>query len=176
MTWNRFALVAVGCLLFVSPAIAAPTIGFVDNLDGTVTLQVTPSGTGPIATELAAAVSGLGGLDITAVALVDAATFDIALPGNNPFTGGVTNGLQVDLVNDTIFASFGSIVLSSASPLDFLLISYTGVGTIDAFGLVAEGGQNFTGLAASIAVGIPEPGTLLLAGLALLSGIGRRRF
>lgn len=173
MTMNRFALVAAACFLIASPAAAAPDIDLIDNMDGSVMLRVLPSGTGSIATELAVTIGGTG-ITITDVVVADVVVFDTANPGNNPFTSSETTGLYHN--GNDVFASYGSMILSSATPVNFLQISYTGSGTIDAFGLVAEGALNFTGLTASIdVITVPEPATVLLAGLALLGVASRRR-
>lgn len=157
---------------------AAPMIGFVDNFDGSVTLQVIPSGTGSIGAEIAATVTVSNTVTITDVELADPSIFDVELPGNNPFTGGVTVGLYEN--GNDIFASYGSIVFTDADPVDFLTLSYTGMGEIEAFGLLGEGGQLFENLSTSIVVSdatqnnIPEPNSLFLVAAATLFGAARR--
>lgn len=157
---------------------AAPMIGFVDNFDGSVTLQVIPSGTGSLATEIAATVSVSNTVTITNVELADSIIFDTENPGANPFTGGVTFGLYED--GNDIFASFGTGILMSSAPVDFLTLSYMGSGEIEAFGLLGEGGQLFENLSTSIVVSdatqnnIPEPASLFLVAAATLFGAARR--
>lgn len=163
MSWKRFACMAALIAITATPALAVPSLSFVDNLDGTVTLQITPSGTGSIATEIAVTAD----FDLTTAVVEDAVTFDTDNPGNNPQTATVTNGLVNDLANDQLFASHGSIVLNSATAVSYLTIGYTGSGTISAAGLVAEGAANFTGLTANIMIAAagPHPGDADSSGL-----------
>ena len=150
MSWKSFACVAALSAIFAAPALAVPSLSFIDNANGTVTLQVTPTGTGSIATEILVSSADV---DITSAILADAVTFDTTNPGNNPYTASVTTGLDLDLPGDQLFGSHGSIVLASSSAVSYLTIGYTGAGTISALGLVAEGGTNTPGLTASIPVG-----------------------
>ncbi|MEM9185180.1 MAG: hypothetical protein AAGB00_01640 [Planctomycetota bacterium] len=55
--------------------------------------------------------------------------FIITLPANNPFTGGITEGLVV--TGDSAFASFGSRLVPAAPPTPFLLFESEGpMGTL----------------------------------------------
>jgi hypothetical protein len=168
------AVAAVAC---VSPVMAAPSIQFVDNLDSTVTLQVVTTANGSLGAELAVEVSASPGLLITS-AVINSAVFDTANPGDNPFipgspVGGDTNGLWTNFPLGQIFASYGSGVVSPGT-YDFLTLGVSGVGTLDAFGLVASQGQLNSGLSASITL-IPEPMSAALVGLAAFAGFARRR-
>lgn len=149
MSWKSFACVAALSAIIAAPALAAPSLSFIDNEDGTVTLQVTPTGTGSIATEVFVSAD----FDLTTAVMDNSAVFDYENTGNNPITSTITTGLQNDLGNDQLFASHGSIVFNSSAAVNYLTIGYTGVGTISASGsLLAEGGENFTGLSASIEI------------------------
>ena len=173
-----FATLLTASCLSTPTVDAAPMLGFVDNLDGSVTLQVITDAAGSVATEIGVTggISASGGLQFTGASIADPAVFDTATPGNNPFTAGVTVGLFLDnLASNEIFASFGSGVLG-VGVFDFLDINFVGTGTIDAFGLVAQQGVNNTGLTASIDVSfIPEPSCALLACLGSLACLATRR-
>jgi len=89
-----------------------PALNFVDNLNGSVTLQVVTESSGSVATEISAvdgSITGTGSLVFTNAFITDPSTFGWANPGNNPITGGITDGLYLDALNQNkIFASFGS--------------------------------------------------------------------
>lgn len=166
-----FALLAA---LAASPALAMPSLQFVDNLDSSVTLQIATPDNGSLAAEVAVVVDASPGLSITGVSIADPAVFDTANPGFNPFTGGITDGLYLDeLASGQLFASFGSAVVPPGV-YDFLAIEFSGEGTLTASGLVAALGVNNTGLTASIDV-VPEPTTAALAVLGGLAAVARRR-
>ena len=150
-----------------------PTIQFVDNSDGTVTLQIVTEQPGSTASELAIAVEVGGSLSIDDVFVADPSTFDTSTPGSNPFTGTVTNGLFSDLGANQVFASFGSGPLGVGA-FDFLTFDVSGLGTLTADGLVAQLGQLNSGLSASISV-VPEPTTLCLVAGALAMAASLRR-
>ncbi|QDV75518.1 PEP-CTERM sorting domain-containing protein [Botrimarina mediterranea] len=146
---------AVFAAASLSPVWAAPMLNFVDNNNGSVTLQVTPDAAllpGSLGAETALTVQGVG-VDFIGVSIADPAVWDFANPGSNPFTGTTTDGLYLNLPLNQIFASYGSAVLNSPAPTDFLTINYTGAGSILANGVVAQDGQNFSNLATSIVVG-----------------------
>ncbi|TWT99116.1 hypothetical protein Pla108_00490 [Botrimarina colliarenosi] len=153
---------AVGLLAAVgtsSPLLAAPLLQFVDNMNGSVTLQVTPDAgllPGSLGAETALSVQGVG-VNFTGVSIADTTVWDTANPGANPFTGGETNGLYTNLAANEIFAAYGSAVLNSPAATNFLTINYTGAGTILASGLVAQQGTNFNNLSASVGVGSSTP-------------------
>jgi hypothetical protein len=151
--------VAVFATASASPVGAAPMLSFLDNNNGSVTLQITPDAAllpGSLGAETALSVQGIG-IDFTGVSIANPAVWDTANPGSNPFTGSVTDGLYLNLPLNQIFASYGSAVLNSAAPTNFLTINYTGAGSILANGSVAQGAQNFTNLAASVMVGDASP-------------------
>ncbi len=168
---------AVAAVAFASPVGAAPSIQFVDNLDSTVTLQVVTTANGSLGAELAVEVAASPGLLITS-AVINTSVFDVANPGNNPFIpgspiGGDSIGLWTNLQLGQVFASYGSGIVSPGA-YDFLTLGYSGMGTLQAFGLVAAQGQTTSGLTASINV-IPEPATAALVGLAMTGAFARRR-
>lgn len=152
MSFKSFACVAALTALIATPALAVPTLQWVDN-GGSATLQIVPSGVGSIAPEIL--VSSLD-VDLTNAVVADAVTFDTANPGANPITSTTTTGLYLDLANDQLFASFGSVVLASTTPVDFLTIDYTGTGTVNASGLVAELAVNYDGLTEDLSIGAPQ--------------------
>lgn len=184
MSTTRFAI-AASAALFLATSVSAqsPTIGFIDNGDSSVTLQITPDAAflpGSVATELAFAVSASPGLALTGASIVDTVTFDTPNPGDSPFIpgspiGGDAFGLDLSgLSSNQIFAAFGSNLITTPGPRDFLRIEFSGVGTIDAFGVVAQAGVLVGGLTASIAV-VPEPTTATLSLLPLAALAARRR-
>jgi hypothetical protein len=136
-----------------------------------------------LAVELAFAIddSDLIGVD------VQSAIWDTANPGNNPFTGTVTNGLWVDLIGDRTFGAFGSVVLNSADPVDLFLFETTGLGpTTIRYGMAATGqgpgygaiiaqaGQQWEDYTGSVTA-VPEPATVALSALALVVPLLRRK-
>ena len=71
----------------------------------------------------------------------------------------MTTGLYLDLGNDQLFGSHGSIVFASTTPVDYLTVGFTGSGTINASGLLAEGGAIFSGLSEDLVIsGSKVPG------------------
>lgn len=177
MKATRFLSAAILAVLIAGAAQAAPMIQFVDNMDGSVSLQVVTDVTGSLGAELAVAVQSSPGLQITG-ATINTALFDDANPGDSPFIpgvmiGGDVTGLDLDLVNNRFFAAYGSGDLGIGA-FEFANVTYEGMGTIEAFGLVAQGGALNDGLTASIDV-IPEPTSALmtLAGIAAMAA--RRR-
>lgn len=159
-----------------APVFAQPSLAFVDNMNNSVTLQIVLDDTGSTASEITAVDGGLlgtGDITFTGAFIADPSAFDTPNPGFNPITGTVTDGLYLDaLATNEVFASFGSAILSPGA-YDFLTITYEGIGTIDAFGIVAQLGVSHD-VIASIDV-VPEPSAALLAGLALVGAFSRRR-
>lgn len=178
------AAMAVAC---ASPLCAAPVLQFVDNFDNTATLQVVTDATGSLGAEIAVEIVTGPGLQITG-ASVNTAVWDFANPGDNPYIpglkiGGDSTGLWTDLANNRLFASFGSGVVGVGT-FDFLTLDYSGYGSLEASGWVAQLGQLGGFLQAGFgtlnsrgtyALGIPEPTTAALVGLALTAAFGRRR-
>ena len=90
MSWKSFAcLAALGAMS--APALAVPSIGLVDNMDGTATLQVTATDNGSLAAEIL--IDATGGLGLTSATIADSVVWDTANPGANPLTGGETTGI-----------------------------------------------------------------------------------
>lgn len=158
-------LAVLGCLSLATAAFAQPpSLNLVDNRNGSVTLQVVSNVDGSVATEITTVDGGLlgtGDLTFTGAFIADPSTFDFANPGNNPITGTITEGLFLDsLATNEIFASFGSVILTPGT-FDFLTVTFTGVGRIDAFGEIAQ--QRISNnVFASIDV-VPEPSSVALA-------------
>lgn len=171
---RRFLFMAV-CSV-ASHATALPTIQFVDNGNSSVTLQIVTDDVGVTASELSfldGGVSASGSIQFTDAFIADPVSFDTPLPGNNPFTGGVTFGLYLDEIGDNrVFVSYGSAILNPGA-YDFLTIEYTGGGTIQASGLVSTSSVLNDGLFASIRV--PEPTAASLSLLSVLGLATRRR-
>lgn len=180
MKMNHVILAAMLAAFTTLPAVAAPMIQFVDNLDNSVTLQVVTDASGSLGAELGVAVEA-SGLTLTN-ATVNTALFDDANPGDNPFIngldnpiGGDTTGLYVDFSQGQVFGAFGSQVVGIGT-FDFLTLEFEGMGTLNASGVVAQQGLLGDVLEASIAVAeIPEPTTGMLALLGLAGCVIRRR-
>lgn len=164
---------AIVAALFAAPACAAPMLQFVDNLDSSVTLQVVTDAGGSLAAETAVEVVAGPGLDLTSVVIADSGVWDTSNPGSNPFTNSVTFGIYEDFANDRLFVSYGSGVVSPGT-YDFLTIGYSGTGTLEASGLIAQQGVN-NQVGARIDLVIPEPTTAVLAAIGLAGFAGRRR-
>lgn len=143
-----------------------------------------PNGVGgSLAVELAFSIDDP--TDLLSVAIADPSSWPAANPGNNPFTGGVTFGTYIDLINDRTFAAYGSTYFTTGTPKPFLKITTAGAGlTTLRYGsaasgqsvngaLIAQGGQNFTGYTGVVSV--PEPTTALLVVLSALGCISLRR-
>ena len=148
MSWKSFALVAALSAM-TAPALAVPSISLSET-GGTATLTVTATDTGSLAAEIL--LDATGGLMLTGASIADA-EWDTANPGNNPLTGGVTDGLYLDeLASGDIFVSYGSAVVP-AGDYDLLTITTSGSGNLAASGLVAALGVSTTGLTADIDIG-----------------------
>lgn len=171
----------------VSPLFAAPVLQFVDNFDNTATLQVVTDATGSLGAEIAVEIVTGPGLQITG-ATVNTAVWDTPNPGDNPYIpgvkiGGDSMGLWTDLANDRLFASFGSGIVGVGT-FDFLTLDYSGFGSLEASGYVAQLGQlggflqagyGTSNSSGTFALGVPEPTTAALVGLALVGAPARRR-
>jgi hypothetical protein len=80
---------------------------------------------GSAAIELAFEVSGSDLVGAT----VNATDWPYENPGNNPFTGGMTTGLQLDLAGDTVFASLGSDLFTTGDAVEAMTIETLGAGS-----------------------------------------------
>jgi hypothetical protein len=204
MKINNLALTLVACGLLACTTYAAPILTVTPtgaNASGNREwlVEVTPDASlfhdppddnpdrglgGSIAVELAFAIdhTDLLGVD------VNTAAWENETPGNNPFTGTVTEGLWLDLIGDRTFGAFGSIFFTSDDPMRLFTIETAGEGLttlrsgVAASGhpvngaRIAQAGMNFDGYTGSVTV--PEPASVLLAGLGLAmmaSVMGRRR-
>ena len=193
MKTNILAMNATVGALVASVADAAPSIS-VTPLGPTPggnrlwNFQIVPDpDLGPLAVELAFAIDETDLVDVD----VNTAVWDTANPGNNPFTGTVTDGLWVDLIGDRTFGAFGSFDITTPGTLDLFLIETAGLGlTTLRYGVAASGhpshgariaqivdgvAQNFDGHTGTITV--PEPAALVLLafGGAWLAASRRRR-
>ncbi|MGD9637325.1 MAG: hypothetical protein AB7G28_21895 [Pirellulales bacterium] len=131
-----------------------------------------PNGVGgSLAVELAFSIDDP--TDLLSVAIADPASWPLANPGNNPYTGGITDGIYIDLINDRSFAAYGSTYFTTGTSKSFLKITTAGSGaTTLRYGVAASGnpvngariaqaGQNFDGYTGIVS--IPEPGAIVLA-------------
>lgn len=172
-------------LAAASPAVAQPSV-FVEpqGTNGTGNLEwlvsIAPENdNNSLAFELAFEIDDTTLVDVMAINATDDiddflnGSFDlIENPGNNPFTGTVTTGLVVG-AGEFFFSAFGTKQRPVAPPLPILLVETTGpIGTLSFNGIAAEDGMNFN-VAGSTSV--PEPATLLIAGLVCLGATTRRR-
>lgn len=189
MSVKSLACIALLCALIAQSSQAAPTLSvFPLGLNGSNNrewaVDVTPDSAllpGSMAVELAFAVDSteLLGVDVNTV------IWDTANPGNNPFTGTVTNGLWLDLIGDRTFGAFGSIVLTTPGPQRLFTIETLGSGlTSVRYGeaasgvptkgdIIAQGGQNFVNYTGTVSV--PEPTSAVLLALAALVFAARRK-
>lgn len=79
---------------------------------------------GVVSTEIALEVDGAELISVSKSAV----DWPLNTPGNNPFTGGVSVGLAVDLVNDRAFAALTSRFLTSGQSTSLLQIETAGSG------------------------------------------------
>lgn len=79
---------------------------------------------GSLAVELAFEIAGSDLLGAT----VNTTDWPTDIPGNNPFTESVTQGVDLDLAGDTLFASLGSEFLTSGSAVEVFVIETMGSG------------------------------------------------
>jgi hypothetical protein len=142
---------------------------------------------GSMAAELAFAIDGTDLLDVV---VGDPTIWDTPNPGNNPYTGTETEGIYIDYVNDRSFSAYGSAIVTSTVPTQFLKITTAGAGlTTVRYGTAASGsttlgariashGENFDGYTGAVTA-VPEPATLALlsstAFACVLSMVRRRR-
>lgn len=121
---------ALTSLAFADPILVVSDNGLVgSNREWLVEVSPDPSlfsgGNGALDIELAFEVTGS---DLVG-ALVNATDWTFTNPGHNPFTGGVTLGLQIDPVGNTVFASFGSDLFTSGDLVQVLTIETLGSGS-----------------------------------------------
>ena len=155
--FSALLVLTAGCLISGN-AFADPTFAISSDDSGSDivwTISVTPdmaldigADGSSIAAELDFEVVGSTIMSLTNVM----ANFDTSNPGNNPNTGGVTNGIVVEANNTDAFASYGSVILTAdGSAYDAFTLTTAGTGatTLNVNGLLAQEGQNFTGLSDS---------------------------
>jgi hypothetical protein len=152
MSWKSFASVVALTAIAASQAAAVPTLTFVNNADSTGTFRVTPSSTAPFTAPSVGDPDSLAfelQVNITAggpAAATVGAGFPTANPGGAAYagitwTGGNWNGLSGNNSN-TIKASFGSNLFTSAAPVDILTIDLAAAGSLSYFGVIAQDGRN----------------------------------
>ncbi|MEX2093711.1 MAG: hypothetical protein WD971_13590 [Pirellulales bacterium] len=182
MSVKRMACFALLCALVAHTSQAAPILsvsplGLNGSNNREWAVDITPDPgllPGSMAVELAFAIdqTELLGVDVNTLA------WDTENPGNNPFTGTVTDGLWLDLIGDRTFGAFGSVIFAAPGPVRLFTIETLGGGaTIVRYGeaasgiptkgdIIAQGGQSFTNYTGS--VGVPEPTSAMLSALAFL--------
>ncbi len=187
MSVKSLACFALLCALVVHVAQAQPTlsvypIGLNGSNNREWAVDVAPDASlGSMAVELAFAIddTDLLGVDVNTVA------WDHDNPGNNPFTGTVTDGLWLDLIGDRTFRAFGSVVFSSTDPVRLFMIETLGGGnTTLRYGTAASGSATLGNIIAQSGntnyytgsvTAVPEPATMALAALALAIPLMRRK-
>lgn len=196
MSVQKVACIALFCALLAQSTQAAPILSVTPNgLSGgnrqwLVNVAPDPAlfGGGPppggsMAVELAFAVDDAELLSVD----VNTAAWDFENPGNNPFTGTVTDGLWLDLIGDRTFGAFGSIFFTSGDPVRlFTIETSASVPASVRYGVAASGdnslgariaqaGQNFDGYTGVATVPEPAAVTLVvLAALSIVMPLGRR--
>lgn len=145
MSFKSFACMAAAAAITM-PAAALPTIEIINNADGTAALNVVIDDVGSLGAELALELTGA---TLTG-ATINSSLFDTENPGDSPFIagsvdGGDAMGLELDLANNRLFASFGAGD-PGLGTYEFLTFDFTGSGTATAFGLVAQNGTLNGGL------------------------------
>jgi hypothetical protein len=185
---NR-AFVALLCALVAQVAQAAPDLQVFplglngsNNREWAVDIALDPIG-GPtsVAVELAFAIDHT---DLVGVA-VNTAIWEAENPGNNPFTGTVTNGLWLDLIGDRTFGAFGSAIIATFDPTRLFTIETLGSGlTTVRYGVAASGSDLgsiiatvdvYSGYTGSVTVPEPASGLSAIAGCAVAGLCGSRR-
>lgn len=137
MSLKNFACMAAMAAITI-PAAALPTIEIINNADGTAALNVIVDAAGSLGAELSLELTGA---TLTG-ATINASLFDTENPGDSPFivgspVGGDAMGLDLDLGNNRLFASFGAGD-PGIGTFEFLTFTFNGDGTADANGLVAQ--------------------------------------
>jgi hypothetical protein len=111
---------------------------------------------------------------LLSVVVADPVAWPNPNPGNNPYTGTVTVGTYVDLVNSRTFDAYGSSFFTSSAPTHFLKITTAGSGpatlrygvatsgNLSKGARIAQAGQNFDGYTGVVSL-VPEPATCTMA-------------
>ena len=153
MSWKSTVLVAVGVVFIGSVAVAQPAFtisdGGTNGSNRLFVVKAAPASAGnSLAMEVGLSVSGAN--IVSAVQTgdwEDDGVAPVGNPGNNPFTGGVTNGIVVEGNNTDVFAALGSSALQGDE--DTLTIEVDGgiavvsvSGAYGGNGRIAEAGVN----------------------------------
>lgn len=174
--WTALLLAYAYCLpaALADPALTVTSLG--PNLSGNLEwlVEVTPDAAlfsntdlglgGSVAVELAFEVHGSELLSAT----VNNVDWPLETAGNDPFTAGVTTGLDLDAANDTLFAPLLSVFFTSNAAVELLTLETEGTdcttvvwgghtllgGTAHEYegSLISQGGQNFTGYVGSLTI------------------------
>lgn len=165
--------------LYSTTAIAQPSLSVIDvgvngNSNREWLVRISPdadlfpleTGQGSIAAELAFEVTTGSLVSVTK----DASSWPFDNPGNDPFTGSVSVGVNVDTNAGTLFAALGSNLFTSDAPVDIFTIETAGSGstTLNWGGhtllagqaneyigsRLAQAGMNFDNFTDSVSVGV----------------------
>lgn len=175
-------LLLVGLLATASISSAQPTLTVTNNgTNGSGNLEwvveVAPDPTLFTSTDLGLGSSlavelsfEIANTDLLSVS-VNSTDWPLNTPGNDPFAKGVTTGVDVNLGNDTVFASLLSNFFTSGNPVEVLTLETDGSGCTTVLwgghtvlegtaseyetSLIAQAGENYTGYlgTASVPVG-----------------------
>ncbi len=123
-------VILLGAPCLADPSLVVSDLGLNGNTNREWLIEIAPDptlfgpGGGSVSVELA--------FEITGTALVGATANDTAwpfqIPGNDPFTGGISAGLQVNLAADNVFASLGSDLFVTGDAVTTLIIETFGSG------------------------------------------------
>ncbi len=133
--WSIALSLVVASVSLGQPMLSVTDVGLNGSNNREWLVEITPDATlfvdtvqgngGSIAAEI--------GFEVTAGSLVGAVAnaidYPVNTPGNNPFTSSVSFGVAADTVNNSLFASLGSIFFTDASPRELLTIETLGSGS-----------------------------------------------
>ena len=153
MSWKSTVLLAVGVVFIGSVAVAQPAFtisdGGTNGSNRLFVVKAAPASAGnSLAMEVGFSVSGANIVSAVQTSdWEDDGVAPVGNPGNNPFTGGVTNGIVIESNNTDVFAALGSGSLQGDE--DTLTIEVDGgiavvavSGAYGGNGRIAEGGVN----------------------------------
>lgn len=116
--------------VWAQPTLSVADMGLNDDSNREWLVQIAPDVSlftgdqGSIAAELAFEVTTGSLVSVT----TDAAVWPFENPGNDPFTGSVSLGVNEDVASGTVFAALGSNLFSSGSPATVFTIETAGSG------------------------------------------------
>lgn len=136
MKINAFLLscvtvISLSAIVLADPVMSVSDLGLNGSSNREWLVEIAPDASlfgpngGSIAFELGFEVTGSNLVG----AVLNPVSFPQSNPGNNPFTGGVTFGLQVDTAGDTVFASAGSNLFTTGAAVTAMTIETMGSGS-----------------------------------------------